>query len=141
MAKSVDFKPGANIENKISRRQLYTAPPNDWEVYPFYGYADPPLSRSLTRIGVDGIIDRLIIKADYEQCRVGITISERDAANLTYDQRWIIQCNIMWMIHEFLGRPMTQEIILAMKSGAADVIRWLASIESTAGDFGQNDIG
>lgn len=141
MAKRVEFKPKEIKNVYLSKRELYTTPPEDWEVYPFYGYREPSISRTLVRIGVEGIIERLIIQSDFEQRRVGVTISERDAHNLTYDQRWIIQCNILWMIYGFLGRPMTQEMICAIKSGAAEVIRWLASIESSPGDFGQDDIG
>jgi len=136
------MRPGAFVKESIlPTRDVHTSPPEGWEVYPFYGLPDPPICRNIAKVGVDDMINRLIVQADFEQRKVGVTISDYDAAYLTYDQRWIIQCNILWMIHGFLGRPMTQEIVQAIRNGAADVIRWLASVESKPGDFGQNDIG
>lgn len=126
---------------RLPTKELHTSPPDDWVANPFFGFPDPIIPRTIVELGVEDIIKRMIFETNYKQGKVGVNISQRDAAYLTYDQRWIIHCNMLWAIHSFLGSPMTPKTVNNMKSVVGNIVGWLANIESKPGDFGQNDIG
>jgi hypothetical protein len=116
--------------------KFYEEPPEGCHVeYGNYDGAVFPNEKMLYDIGIDKICDNFDMSVNHMQSMnfdLGYV-----SRSLNKNQGYYLLCNIMWAAKELVGMKIDSSLKVKMKSIVRNVLKYLSSIETSPGQFGQ----
>lgn len=121
-------------DRSMPRFELHADPPPGCIIST--GAPDPEIPVMLRDVGVEQIIKMVKLTVEPYDCRVDIVIGENLLGILNYSQLYQLQCNMLWLLRDYIGTALDYGLEQRIMSQIEQLILHMISAEIRPGDFG-----